>query len=183
MKRIMHNMLKTAVVSALLLTATAGSAQKKRYPYVQDGKIIVCREGTDGVKASLIHPNWTNTPIHDEGDSENNRFAARFEVQSYTEWPTVWSVDDDLPACAAGWRYPTIREGRLIIALRDELDEDHRTYWSDYSAMYVASARSTGTGRCVINCLGTWDIETWLLGLDPEQTDEYLVEVVCVRDL
>ena len=176
-------MLKTAVVSALLLTATAGSAQKKRYPYVQDGKIIVCREGTDGVKASLIHPNWTNTPIHDEGDSENNRFAARFEVQEYSDWPEVWSVDDDLPACAAGWRYPTIREGRLIIALRDELDEDHRTNWEDYIGMYVASAGSTATRRTVINLLGKWDMETWLQGLNPENIEEYHVCVVCVRDL
>ena len=176
-------MLKTAVVSALLLTATAGSAQKKRYPYVQDGKIIVCREGTDGVKASLIHPNWTNTPIHDEDDSENNRFAARFEVQDYSECGSVWSQDDDLPACPEGWRYPTIREGRLMIALRDELDENHTCYWFDYSAMYVASARSQGTGRTVINCRGTYDLEGWLSGLDSEAADEYHVLVVCVRDL
>lgn len=179
----MHNMLKTAVVSALLLTATAGSAQKKRYPYVQDGKIIVCREGNDGVKASLIHPNWTNTPIHAEGDSENNRFAARFEVQDYSEWGSMWITDTELPDCPVGWRYPTIREGRLIIALRDELDSNHRTYWFDYSAMYCSSAKITGIGDQVINALGTWDIETWLNGLDPECADEYHVEVVCVRDL
>ena len=110
-----------------------GYAQQKRYPYVQDGKIIVCREGTDGVISSLIHPNWTTTPSHDETDAANNRFAAKFEVAASffsepTGKPQGW--EDVKSRCAsysessgdAGtWRLPTIREVKLIYALRDEL--------------------------------------------------------------
>ena len=145
MKRIMHNMLKTAVVTALVLSATAGYAQKKRYPYVQDGKIIVCREGNDGVKALLIHSNWATTPTHNELDATNNRFAAKFEVATsdavgkdgssatmkwYEASGTTHATDnpDGYSACArysqddkTGWRLPTIRELRLIYALRSEL--------------------------------------------------------------
>ena len=127
--------MKTTIVllSIFLLTVVSGYAQQKRYPYVQDGKIIVCREGTDGVISSLIHPNWTTTPSHDETDAANNRFAARFEVSaSFFSEPTgkTQNWEDVKSKCAsysessgdAGtWRLPTIRELRLIYVLRDEL--------------------------------------------------------------
>lgn len=175
-------MLKTAVVSALLLTATAGSAQKKRYPYVQDGKIIVCREGTDGVKASLIHPNWRSTPSHQEDDLENNRFAARFEIKENSDWGSMWVLEDELPTCTVGWRYPTIREGRLIIALRGELDPACFGDWKYYEALYVASTNGPSGESLVINCKGTTSIEGWLSRNQLEDTDEYHIVVLCVRD-
>ena len=131
----MKTTMKTTIVllSIFLLTVVSGYAQQKRYPYVQDGKIIVCREGTDGVISSLIHPNWTTTPSHDETDAANNRFAARFEVSaSFFSEPTgkTQNWEDVKSKCAsysessgdAGtWRLPTIRELRLIYVLRDEL--------------------------------------------------------------
>ena len=125
--------MKIVVLSLFLFTVMTGYAQQKRYPYVQDGKIIVCREGTDGVISSLIHPNWTTTPSHDETDAANNRFAARFEVSaSFFSEPTgkTQNWEDVKSKCAsysessgdAGtWRLPTIRELRLIYVLRDEL--------------------------------------------------------------
>ena len=74
--------MKTTIVllSVFLLTVVSGYAQQKRYPYVQDGKIVVCREGTDGIISTLIHPKWTTTPSHTETDAANNRLAAKFEV-------------------------------------------------------------------------------------------------------
>lgn len=127
MKRIMHNALQTAVLSVLLLTVTAGYAQTKQYPYVQYGKIIVCREGSDGVKSTLIHPNWTTTPSHNELDGTNNRFAAKFEVGGHLSTSALtWTAA--VSACASyvqngnmGWRVPTVRELRLIFACRNEL--------------------------------------------------------------
>ena len=52
MKNILNLSLRGWLFAALLMTASAGHAQKKQYPYLQDGKIIVCREGAD---LSLIH--------------------------------------------------------------------------------------------------------------------------------
>ena len=178
MKRIMHNMLKTAVVSALMLTATAGYAQKKRYPYVQDGKIIVCREGNDGVKASLIHPNWTTTPTHNEKDATNNRFAAKFEVatsnavgkdgssERMTWYEASGTTDatsnpDGYSACArysqddkTGWRLPTIRELRLIYALRSELASANSLSISDYWS--AAESSSYSDRACYVNDTGSY---------------------------
>lgn len=196
MKRIMHNMLKTAVVSALMLTATAGYAQKKRYPYVQDGNIIVCREGNDGVKASLIHPNWTTTLTHNELDATNNRFAAKFEVatsdavgkdgsSATMTWYEASGTTDasynpnGYSACASysqdgktGWRLPTIRELRLIYALRSELTSANLPssdcYWSaterSSNSNYVWYVRFTG-------------------GLTNYDNKSYGYRVRCVRDL
>ena len=169
-------MLKTAVVSALMLTATAGYAQKKRYPYVQDGNIIVCREGNDGVKALLIHSNWATTPTHNELDTTNNRFAAKFEVATsdavgkngssatMTWYEASGTTDatynpDGYSACASysqdgktGWRLPTIRELRLIYALRSELTSANLPsssfYWSatGYSSYSLNAWNASFTG-------------------------------------
>lgn len=135
----MNNALKTAVLSALLLTVTSGYAQTKQYPYVQNGKIIVCREGTNGVKSSLIHPNWTEMPAHNESDITNNRVAAKFDVAP-SDAGTSLTWADALRRCqtrGAGWRLPTVRELRLLLALRDELTVkfsssviSNRYYWS-----------------------------------------------------
>ena len=118
MKQIMHNVLKAAVFSAMLLTVAAGYAQTKRYPYVQDGKIIVCREGTNGVKSSLIHANWTSTPSHNEKGAANC-FAAKFQVADSETSSTLGTTAAS--SCPSGWRLPTVRELSLMYALRDEL--------------------------------------------------------------
>ena len=147
----MKTTMKTTIVllSIFLLTVVSGYAQQKRYPYVQDGKIIVCREGNDGVISTLIHPNWTTTPSHDETDAANNRFAAKFEVAAASAvgnngktWPMSWFEatgtlregwnPNGYSACAqyseaanqsdkGSWRLPTARELRLIHALLNEL--------------------------------------------------------------
>ena len=138
----------------------ADVARQKQYPYVQDGTIIVCREGEDGVKPSLIHEKWTVTPPHDEQDAENKRFAAKFEVASalavakdgksskMTWYEAAGEYDaaynpDNYAACASysqasddsgQWRLPTICELRLIYALNDELanasNYSKQRFWS-----------------------------------------------------
>ena len=167
----MHNMLKTAVVSALMLTATAGYAQKKRYPYVQDGKIIVCREGNDGVKALLIHSNWATTPTHNELDATNNRFAAKFEVAtSDASTSATWITA--VTACPSGWRLPTIRELRLIYALRSELTSANLPSSNDY---WSATEYSSGSN------------DAWLMlftdGSTSNGNKSSNSRVRCVRDL
>ena len=125
--------MKIVLLSLFLFTVMTGYAQQKRYPYVQNGKIIVCREGTEGVISSLIHPNWTTTPPHDETDAANNRLTAKFEVAAKDiaiSGSSTFTLQETVSKCAsysessgdAGtWRLPTIRELRLIYVLRDEL--------------------------------------------------------------
>ena len=141
----------------------ADVVRKKQSPYVQDGTIIVCREGEDGLKSSLIHEKWTVTPPHSEQDVENKCFAAKFEVASalavakdgksseMTWYEAAGEYDatynpDNYAACAsysqtsddAGqWRLPTLQELRLIYALNDEL-----TNASNYSRQRFWSATS-----------------------------------------
>lgn len=175
MKRIMHNAWQTAVLSALLLTVTAGYAQTKHYPYVQDGKIIVCREGTDGVKSSLIHPNWTTTPSHNELDATNNRFAAKFEVLNGRSLSGQWSG-----ACASnyegktGWRLPTIRELQLILALRNEL-----TSISFHISSYLWSATKDSSSDGSV-----WSINTYTgANISRGSSTSDIGYSYCVRDL
>lgn len=114
----MNGMRSTALLllaGAMMFCGSLRAQEKKAYPYVttnEDGKmtVIVCREGDRGIDAALIHENWTKTPSHYEYDAKN-AFAARFEVS-----------DSDESGCRSGWRKPTIRELRLIYALRTKLD-------------------------------------------------------------
>lgn len=138
MENILNLSLRGWLFAALLMTASAGHAQKKQYPYLQDGKIIVCREGADGVKSSLIHPNWNSTPSHNELDAANNRFAAKFEVAaSDVNKGQNWNTAVNL--CPSGWRLPTIRELRLIYAFRGELG----TFGTSGSLIYWSATESS----------------------------------------
>lgn len=146
MKRtIFLKMLLTA--SSLLAVAAAGYAQQLRYPYVttngQSKKtVVVCREGKDGVKGSLIHEKWLVTPAHNELDAANNRFSARFEVASAdasaekVAWTAAAQACSSYTQASGGagtWRLPTVRELRLIYALRNELSDaklSANAYWS-----------------------------------------------------
>lgn len=149
MKRTIHNGIKTAVVSALLLTTTAGYAQYKRYPYVQNGKIIVCREETNGVAARLIHPNWTSATKEYKQGRGPVLFAAKFEIaksdshvndeyngKMHWHQGIGWREPAYNPntdnACGKYtetsdksdeglWRLPTVRELILIVAMGDRL--------------------------------------------------------------
>ena len=171
MKRIMHNVLKTAVVSALVLSATAGYAQKKQYPYVQDGKIVVCREGSDGVKSSLIHANWSSTQTGQENDANHNRVAAKFEVatsdaSTSANWTTATRT------CPSGWRLPTIRELRLIYALRNEL---------------TAANLPSSLKRWAASVYSSNSDYAWYVDFNDGDTNVYkkvyVTNVRCVRDL
>ena len=149
--------MKIVLLSLFLFTVMTGYAQQKRYPYVQNRKIIVCREGTEGVISSLIHPNWTTTPSHDETDAANNRLTAKFEVAAKDIAVTsssTFTLQETVSRCAsysessgdAGtWRVPTIRELRLIYALRDELDNlpNAGSYWS-YTTVSSDSNKAWG---------------------------------------
>ena len=147
----MYDGLRGVLLICALFVVASGYTQGKKYPYVQDGKIIVCREGNDGVKLSLIHPNWTSTsiPEHNELSNEYNRFAAKFEVansdakgkdgsSTKMTWYEASGTYDftcnylKYSACAnysqdsggkdkGSWRLPTIRELKLIYALQYEL--------------------------------------------------------------
>ena len=159
--------MKIVLLSVFLLTVVSGYAQQKRYPYVQDGKIIVCREGNDGVISTLIHPNWTTTPAHTETDAANNRLAAKFEVAAANAvdntgkfWPMSWYEatgtlregwnNDGYAACAqyseaanqsdkGSWRLPTVRELCLIHALLNELTSVNMSSQSYWSTTESSS--------------------------------------------
>lgn len=177
MKRIMHNAWQTAVLSALLLTVTAGYAQTKQYPYVQDGTIIVCREGADGVKSSLIHPNWTTTPSHNELDTINNRFAAKFELYDGLlagGWRGACTYRYD---GQTGWRLPTIRELRLISAFRNELTyrclDENDVVWS-------ATEDSSNDGSVWCIHIGSGVCSSMTISGD---TGDNKHSLYCIRDL
>ena len=169
MKGTMHDVFWGVLLICALFVVTSGHAQSKKYPYVQDGRTIVCREGNNGVKSSLIHPNWTTTPEHDESSSEYNLLAKRFEVASWDArkgdnstsmtWYEACGVYDEkynsnaYSACAnysqegssdkGLWRLPTIRELRLIYALRNELDvhfyiSNDLSYWSATGGSFLS---------------------------------------------
>lgn len=114
----MNGMRSTALLllaGAMMFCGSLRAQEKKAYPYVttnKEGKmtVIVCREGDRGIDDALIHENWTTTPSHYEDEAEN-AFAARFEVS-----------ESDGIQYGTGWRKPTIRELRLIYALRTKLD-------------------------------------------------------------
>lgn len=173
MENILNLSLRGWLFAALLMTASAGHAQEKQYPYLQDGKIIVCREGTDGVKSSLIHPNWNSTPSHNELDATNNRFAAKFEVATSDVNTSVqWADAVDL--CPSGWRLPTIRELRLIYAFRYELG----TF--DMSAMSTVYWSATESGS---DSSYAWYVVfgSGNTGCKYSKTSNYRVR--CIRDL
>lgn len=129
MKRTLQWLWRGVALNLALGTATAGYAQ---YPkiienYNRKNAVIVCRQGTDGVKASLIHPLWKTTPAHTETGA--NQFAPEFEVSSSTiaaqeNWSNAATACSayNVPNGSKGvWRLPTVRELRLIYALRMEL--------------------------------------------------------------
>ena len=137
-----------AVFTVALLYANPGSAQYKRYPYVQDGKTIVCREGNDGVKASLIHRYWVSAPDHNETDATYNRVSAKFEVAenlagnalSWSDAEAACATYSQASAGKGAWRLPTVRELRLIVSLGQQLTLDlepggsAKTIWSSTMA-------------------------------------------------
>lgn len=123
------------IAAWLCLGSVAGGYAQSgvKYPYVQEGKIIVSRDAAGGVKSDCIHPNWTATPSHNQGDATNNRVAAKFEVanadaSSGTPWD---SIDGN---CTAPWRLPTQRELMLMWVMKDQLTGvqsfPSSTYWS-----------------------------------------------------
>lgn len=177
----------------------ADVVRKKQYPYVQDGTIIVCREGEDGVKPSLIHEKWTVTPPHDEQDAENKRFAAKFEVASalavakdgkssnMTWYEAAGEYDatynpDNYAACAsysqtsddAGqWRLPTLQELRLIYALNDELiNAPNERFWSATSEY--------GDNTRIWSELFATEYQSRSTDLDSKVRT---INVLCIRDL
>lgn len=157
-----------AVVTAVLFAATAGYAQQRRYPYVTangEGKntVIVCREGDAGVLRKFIHDNWTTTPAHDHSNVSYSGFAAKFEVAT---------VDSEAGVCVSGWRIPTVRELRLIYALRDELTDAKISGEPVYRSATTVKGSSTD-GWCVH--FSTGSTETFELSRQ--------CSVRCVRDL
>ena len=165
----------------------------------QDGTIIVCREGEDGVKPSLIHEKWTVTPPHDEQDAENKRFAAKFEVASalavakdgkssnMTWYEAAGEYDatynpDNYAACAsysqtsddAGqWRLPTLQELRLIYALNDELiNAPNKQFWSATSEY--------GDNTRIWSELFATEYQYSSTDLDSKVST---ISVLCIRDL
>lgn len=173
MKNILNLSLRGWLFAAFLMTVSAGYAQRIQYPYLQDGKIIVCREGTDGVKSGLIHPNWNSTPSHNELDATNNRFAAKFEVAvSDVDASAKW--DDAVNLCPSGWRLPTIRELRLIYVYRNELGTFDM---SAPSAVYWSATESSSDSS-----------NAWYVVFDSGETSCKYPKIVnsrvrCIRDL
>ena len=186
--------MKIVLLSVFLLTVVSGYAQQKRYPYVQDGKIIVCREGNDGVISTLIHPNWTTTPAHTETDAANNRLAAKFEVSAshYDEVagnPLTWERSKSWCASysessgdAGTWRLPTICELRLIFALSSELTSINFSFNAErYFKCWSATEDNSASNKAwVVSMLHGMRLETAFKKGDG--VANYAV-TYCVRDL
>lgn len=110
-----------------------------RYPYVQDGNIIVSRDENGGVKSDYIREGqWSPGENYNE-QSADNKVAAKFEVAPFTvddsgNWiRRTWNEAKeycenytDPEDGSGGWRMPTQRELMLIYAINGELDENYR---------------------------------------------------------
>lgn len=110
------------IAALLCLGSVAGGYAQSgvKYPYVQDGKIIVSRDAVGGAKSDCIHPDWTATPSHNEQDATNNRVAAKFEVANAdASSSTAWGSTNG--NCTAPWRRPTQRELMLMWVLKGQL--------------------------------------------------------------
>ena len=150
-------------IAALLLAAGSSgesSAQSGyRYPYVQDGKIIVSRDEKGGVKKVCLHPYWTATPSHSVGE-DANRVAARFEVAAADADAAAWGTTDG--SCTTPWRRPTQRELLLMWVMQDRLTEiaafTDAWYWSSTNnstdnAWRVHMGKDQGNGSVNTNAL------------------------------
>ena len=183
MKLIMYNMLKITTLAVLLLTTMEGYAQKK-YPFVESTNVIVCREGGEGVKSSLIHPNWTTTPAHYEQNTTYNRVAAKLQVARNNVATTGLNWSTAVRLCASygesstdagSWRLPTLRELRLIYvfclmtkqASSVSVSMDNYTYWA-------------ATEQTTSNAWGLNFVSGRVFTLSKSSTVGY---VRCVRDL
>lgn len=96
-------------------------APAKKYPYVESGNIIVCRDAQGGIKDAGIHDAWTSVHVINDNDmSKNSGVSARFEVaDSYAATNVNWSTG--VYSCTSPWRVPTHREGMVIVALQNDL--------------------------------------------------------------
>lgn len=176
----MHKVLGAAILTAALLSVHAGHAQMKKYPYVQDGKIIVCREGNDGVKSSLIHATWFSTETGKENDASHNGVAAKFEVAtSDAEDGNImlwrYAVASACPT-TYGWRLPTVRELRLIYALRNELTSANLSVGGDSDNTYWSATESSN------NSDNAWSVSFFNNGITTTKDKSSSYRVRCVRD-
>lgn len=119
------------VVAAVVTESHAQAGMK--YPYVQNGTIIVSRDGLGGVKPEYLRPSNTARPdVHGPADTYNLP-PAKFEVAGADE-PTAMTWSKTM--CdhhGEGWRTPTQRELMLMYLLNDKLVPKMKAghYWSD----------------------------------------------------
>lgn len=108
---------KSVTTMALAFGIISACAQPGvRYPYIdtsdtQNGPVIISRDAEGGVGASVLHENWTATPMHVETSPENT-VSAKLQVANadLSDEKMLWS---DI-ACPDGWRIPTTMELMLI---------------------------------------------------------------------
>lgn len=154
------------------------SSAGKKYPYVQEGKYIVSRDADGGARESVIHPNWTATPldIHFGTLWSNNRVSAKFEVAAadVSAAPGPWRRNNG--ECRAPWRRPTFRELQLMWAVGEQLTgvapfDEGSAYWSTSQSMLNAGAlKKAVTLR-------------WMDGLGKGREKTELMRDRCIRDV
>lgn len=174
--------LAVALLATQFLHCNEADAQTKKYPYVMEGNIIVCREGNNGLKQILIHGNWSETPSHNEYMVRHNNFPAKFQ------WKISDNSDQDLTKndvtryCRRdGWRLPTVKETLLVMTmgLRSNTPPFHnRDTWATYLSSTIVSGSTDDAA------LYRWGVTLGSNALTIAKTKwSTSTEAICVRDL
>lgn len=173
-----------------------------RYPYVENGDIVVSRDAVGGVRAEYLRDvgqqPWTETPDHAENSKALNIVASRFQVAAprpdaadAMHWAEASAFCSQLQESGfSDWRVPTQRELMLIYVVNDQLsvplyDKDPRPDPPDpdKAVFYWSATRENGNATRV-----------WTLGLsadnpekegkvEPDDGTSGLNYVRCVRDV
>lgn len=177
--------LSVALLASSFLFCNEAFPQKKKYPYLMNGDIIVCREGNDGVKRRMIHPNWTTTPAHNELEIVYCNFAAKFQVKfTDTNDQDGTKADYHEKYCVkGGWRLPTIRELLLISAFAEEMTmfDMNERYFVQSATIISGGGGSRWAAKLPLWWCSTPEYTNWTFAPSSDREVEWTA--ICVRDL
>lgn len=119
----------TLIIAAGMSLASYAQSGVK-YPYVQDGKIIVSRDSRGGVKPEFI---GTGVKQVEDEDSSDNKVSSKFEVYATDNGTNVSWTQGLSSTCPSGWRLPNQRELLLIYVMQKQLTITvlSGSYWSN----------------------------------------------------
>lgn len=145
------------------------------YPYVAknaEGKLsVIVSKDLYGSSGVAMHPNWTETPDHDNTSEYYASVSARFEVAAndIADASAPWVTTNE--GCSAGWRRPTMGELRLIFDMKGQLAGINRSF-KDYG--YWTAASSTDGGSA-------W-YKNLVNGKESTTAKSYSAYTRCIRD-